>query len=218
MTVTAWLLFGAAVALAATYAGAYVRARASVARSAAKTGAVLGLAVAAFLVDAPAFLIVALLCCAVGDYFLSRDGDVAFMTGVAAFAAGHLAYVALFLSTAKDGAELPTIGVFALAWLLLILGLVMATLLWSRAGQLRVPVLIYIPIILGMGWAALSVPMSGPLAAVLPAALIFVASDITLAVEKFLLPQMHPARAYTPYVIWTTYWSAQAMFTLAYTL
>jgi uncharacterized membrane protein YhhN len=54
------------------------------------------------------------------------------------------------------------------------------------------------------------------LALVLPAALAFMASDITLAFETFVLAEDHPARRATPYMVWPLYWGAQAAFLLAF--
>ncbi len=186
-------------------------------KSAVKTGAVLLLALTAWLASAPALLTLALLLCALGDYLLSRDSEAQFMAGVGAFAAGHLAYVALFLSqpaTALAGHSSALTGGLALA--LAVLGLVMARLLWRRAGEMRVPVMIYIPIILSMGVAALQLPASGPLGLVLPGALLFIASDFTLSMEMFVLREGHPLRRITPFLVWPTYWGAQLLFTLAF--
>ena len=36
--------------------------------------------------------------------------------------------------------------------------------------------------------------------------------------ELFVLPAGHPARSYTPYVIWAAYWAAQALFWAAFVL
>jgi uncharacterized membrane protein YhhN len=177
-------------------------------RSLIKTSAVACLAIAS-LVGGPVLLTVALAFCALGDLCLSRDGDRAFMLGIAAFACGHLAYIALFLS-APDGVlsqavsgsrMVVTVG-------LIITGVLMARVLALRAGDLRIPVLLYIPIILGMGVAALTLPM--PL--VLLSATAFIVSDLILAAEVFLLPEGHKARRIAPYLIWLLYWGAQVGF------
>jgi uncharacterized membrane protein YhhN len=187
-------------------------------RSAIKTLAVALLAVAAVLGQGPALLVTALILCALGDWLLSREGEAMFMGGIAAFAGGHLAYIALFLThPASDPAKLTQnpqvwiIGGFVL------LGLGMAAVLAPRAGALKGPVLGYIPVILGMGVAALALPGQGGLIWVVPAALAFVASDIVLAIETFVLPGDHPVRRATPYVVWPLYWGAQAGFLIAFT-
>ncbi len=178
-------------------------------RSVLKTLSVAILAAIAALQGAPLLLVAALSFCAVGDALLSRDSDATFRAGIGAFAAGHLAYIALFLSHPSSETALifDRPGFF---WSLIIFGIVAATLLAPRAGELKVPVLGYIPIILGMGLAVLAVPEIGTLRWALPAAMAFIASDLILATEKFLLPQNHPSLRFTPYMVWILYWGAQA--------
>ncbi|UWQ84633.1 lysoplasmalogenase [Leisingera caerulea] len=179
-------------------------------RSLVKTASVALLAVAALLAGAPWLLAVALGLCALGDLFLSRDGEAAFMAGVGAFAAGHLAYAVLFLTRDASGpARLLEMPGVAIAGLLLVLGLVMARILAPRAGALKGPVLGYIPIILGMGAAALTLPL-GTWA--LAAAAAFMLSDMVLAAETFVLPEDHVLRRITPFAVWPLYWGAQAGF------
>ena len=186
-------------------------------RSAIKTASVALLALAAHQAGAPVLLIAALLACAAGDYCLSRDGDRAFMAGIAAFAVGHLAYITLFLGQADSSwARLVEPPRLATLVALICLGLVMARLLAPRAGPLKGPVLCYIPVILGMGVAALTLPGQGALVWLLPAALVFVLSDLILATEIFLLPRDHPGQRVTPYCVWVTYWGAQLGFFAAF--
>jgi len=52
----------------------------------------------------------------------------------------------------------------------------------------------------------------------LPAALLFVFSDFILAQEMFVLPEDHKLRKVTPYVIWSSYWIAQALFLISFTV
>lgn len=204
MTVFFWI----AVACAVGYLRLTARPD-GVLRSVVKTGAVAGLAVAA--IGGPGMLVVALAFCALGDWLLSRDGDAAFMAGIGAFAVGHLAYIALFLlhPLADGGRILGTPQIWIAAGFV-VLGLVMAWQLGARAGALRGAVLGYIPIILGMGVAALALPGPGW---VLLAACAFVASDLVLASEKFIWAE---ERAWAPYVIWVLYWGAQAGFYLSF--
>lgn len=183
-------------------------------RSLVKTASVALLALAAWLAGAPPLLVAALALCALGDLFLSRAGDAAFMAGTGAFAAGHLAYAALFLSRAESdpGRLLQGPGI---AWAcgLLLLGAAMARVLTPRAGALKGAVLAYIPVILGMALAALTLPAA---TWVLAAACAFVLSDMVLAAESFVLPQDHPLRRAAPYAVWLLYWGAQAGFFAAF--
>ncbi|UWQ42554.1 lysoplasmalogenase [Leisingera aquaemixtae] len=183
-------------------------------RSVLKTASVALLALAALLAGAPWLLAVALGLCALGDLFLSRDGEGAFMAGVGAFAAGHLAYAVLFLTQeASDPARLLQMPGLAVAAVLLVLGLGMARILGPRAGALKGPVLAYIPIILGMGAAALTLPFG---LGVFAAACAFMLSDMVLAAETFVLPEDHALRRITPYAVWPLYWGAQAGFLAAF--
>ena len=208
------LLFWAAAACALAYLPLTDR-PASPLRTSLKTASVAILALAAWLISAPALLLLALALCAAGDALLSRETETTFMAGIGAFAAGHLAYIALFLThpASQTGLILTQPAIF---WSLLVLGVVMATLLTPRAGDLKGPVLAYIPIILGMGVAVLSLPDAGALRWALPAAMAFIASDLILATEKFLLPAKHPALRLTPYLVWPLYWGAQAGFLFAF--
>ena len=48
--------------------------------------------------------------------------------------------------------------------------------------------------------------------------LLFVFSDFILAQEMFVLPEDHKLRKVTPYVIWSSYWIAQALFLISFTV
>ena len=213
---TAFLSIASIAAL--IYLVAYCHAPSSWPKTGVKTASVACLALAALWAGGPGLLVLALALCAAGDYLLARDTEPTFLAGVGAFAAGHLAYVALFLST--PGAQLaalttpiPVLTLTALA----IYGLVMMRLLFHKAGDLRFAVMGYVPIILAMGVAALTVPAEGALWLVLPAAFLFMISDSVLAAELFLLPASHPLRRITPFVVWSFYWLAQLGFLMAYT-
>lgn len=186
-------------------------------RTAVKTLSVAVLALIA-LIMGQSGLAVALALCAAGDAWLSREGDRAFQLGVASFAAGHIAYVAVFL--AQPGADAVRIfqppQVFA-ALGVLILGVVMALRILPAAGGLRNAVALYIPIILSMGLAALCLPPSATTALVLAGAALFLISDSLLAVETFLVRDDGPLRRALARVVWPSYWGAQALFLAAFT-
>ncbi|RUW86495.1 lysoplasmalogenase, partial [Mesorhizobium sp. M8A.F.Ca.ET.023.01.1.1] len=69
----------------------------TLARSAAKTLSVAMLAALAAMQGGPLLLVAALALSAIGDAFLSRDGERAFLGGLASFLVAHIVYVALFL-------------------------------------------------------------------------------------------------------------------------
>ncbi len=184
------------------------------AKSLLKTASTALLALAALVAGAPGWLVLGLGLGALGDLLLSREGERAFLAGLISFAAAHLAYLGLF-ATSGQAALVNLAGKGVPILLLLGFGLVMARLLWPATGALRWPVMSYIAIILAMGLAALALPRE---AALLPliAALCFIASDAILAAELFLLPEGHIARRIAPFAIWMLYWSAQALFLVAF--
>jgi uncharacterized membrane protein YhhN len=210
-----WTLFIPATACAILYLAMTARS-ASLVRTLTKTLSVALLAVLAAVSDAPILLVIALALCAAGDALLSAETEQTFVGGIASFAAGHIAYILLFLTHTHSDLSLLSHHILSVG-ALAALGVFMAVVLAPRAGDLRLPVLMYIPIILGMGVAALCLPATGMLIWVWPAAVAFIASDLTLATEKFLLPKSHPALRFTPYLIWPLYWGAQLGFLVAFT-
>ena len=180
-----------------------------------KTASVLFLAAIAFQSVGVMLLSMALVACAVGDFFLSREGDESFLSGVGAFAIGHLAYAALFMLHPRADVQRISDG-WPLVAALALLGLVMIVVLFRKAGALRWAVIVYEPIILAMGMLAMALPFDRGLALILPAALLFVLSDVVLSCELFVLAEGHKLRRATPYIVWSTYWSAQALFLIGF--
>lgn len=193
-------LLALAAGLALLQLLAFTTAPASGLKTAVKTGAVAALALLGAMVGAPGLVVTGLGLGAAGDFFLSRPGERAFLAGMAAFAAGHLAYAAWFVGL---GATLPALGP-ALAVSAVALG----ALIWiaPRAGALGWPVRLYILVILAMVLAALGLP-GRPLAQA--GALVFMASDLVLALELFVLRGIWARRA-AP-VVWALYWPAQVL-------
>jgi len=185
-------------------------------RTAAKTLAVAMLAVLAAMQGGPLLLVVALGLSAIGDAFLSRDGEKAFLGGLGSFLAAHIIYVALFLR-AGGGLYLLSAeswrGAIALA--MAAFGIVMLAALWRRVGpQLRIPIAVYVAAILAMGISALTVDRSW----VIAGAVLFMASDGLLAAERFLLAAISPQRAWMRYAVWVLYYAAQLAVTLGFLL
>ncbi|PLP59949.1 lysoplasmalogenase [Mesorhizobium loti] len=203
------------IVAAVLYAFAIDRAP-SLKRSAAKTLAVALLAVLAYLQGGPVLLVAALALSALGDAFLSQDGDKAFLGGLGSFLAAHLAYVALFVA-AGGGLpaliETPRHIVAALVMAIFAIG--MLRLLWPRIGsQLKAPVTVYITAIFAMGVTALTTNS----ALVIAGAVLFMASDALLAIEKFLTETMERHRVWMRYAVWVLYYLAQLAITLGFLL
>ena len=179
-------------------------------RSIVKTISVTMLVLVGGAATAPWLALTGLALGATGDFCLSRPGKRAFLVGMAAFALGHLAYTALFLSWADPGflAGSPM-------RLLLALGLALittATQSWltPKAGELRGPVRGYVLVIATMGFAALAVPQPGPTIG----ASLFLLSDLFLALRLFVYPSGLPRR-FLAVLLWPAYWLGQGFILLA---
>lgn len=186
------------------------------ARSAAKTLAVALLAMLALLQGGPLLLVAALALSAIGDAFLSRDGEKAFLGGLASFLAAHVVFVALFV---RSGSGIGLLGAepwrAAIAVAMVLFAIVMLVALWRRVGpELRMPVSVYIVAILAMGVSALTISNAW----VIGGAILFMASDGLLAAEKFLAPAISPHRVWMRYAVWVLYYAAQLGITLGFLL
>ena len=175
-------------------------------RSIVKTVPVGCLAVIAWGAGGPLALTVALGLGALGDFWLSRPGERAFLAGLGSFAAAHVALVVLLWPA----------GGIAVTWtsaLPVLLAGGMAALILPRAGRLAVPVAVYIALIAVMGVVAFQ---PGQTALVAGAAALFLLSDACLGISLFVLPKEARQQAPLQPLIWFTYWAAQMGFTLAF--
>lgn len=185
-------------------------------RSSAKTLSVALLAYLAYLQNAPGLLVLALVLSALGDAFLSREGDAAFLGGLASFLAAHVAYIVLF---AGHGDVLQSIigetwrVVVALVMAVTSAG-VLAILLRRVPGTLRIPVIAYSIAILFMGLASLTAPHIW----IVAGAALFMASDTLLGWERFVMTSLSRNRVAVRYAVWVLYYAAQLIITLAYLL
>ena len=201
-------LVGLSVALALWFLVWFCVRGPSLTKTVVKTASVAGLAAAAWLALAPLWLVAALGLAALGDFFLSREGDGAFLAGLSAFALAHLAYVALILVI-----DVP-LSMNALSLGVMVFSAVMAFVIVPRAGSLRWPVLTYIVVIGAMGTLTLSLPAS--FATAMVAAVLFMLSDMILGLERFVWGPVNSLSRAAPYAIWSTYWVAQLLFLVAF--
>ena len=147
-----------------------------------------------------------LVCCLVGDVFLMFT-EKWFQAGLISFLIGHVVYLAAFTSG---------IG-FGFSWWLILpfvfYGVIMLRILWPHLGKMRLPVLIYIAVIVVMVWQAWEryhrMGQSSPLLASIGAVL-FLISDSILALNKFR-KRLNYAHAY----ILSTYFCAQCLIGLS---
>lgn len=145
----------------------------------------------------------------VGDVLLgvSRIGsngtDQLFLWGLSAFLIAHLLYIVLFRKFASRAvwkASWLRIGGTLLIPCLLVL---LLTTLYASLGAFRIPVFLYSFVIAAMGVSALfaNVPVPAGIGA-----LLFIASDSMIALEKFHAPILAGAQ-----LIWITYYLAQLL-------
>ncbi len=133
------------------------------------------------------WLIVALMFAWLGDMFLLLDegANHYFILGLVMFLITHLVYIYLFYSTSHQFR--PGFITWATGFSLVMFAFLLNFLLWPGLGSLRVPVMIYSLVLVGMGLTALFRKAVGN-NAVLIGAILFIASDSLLAVNKFYEP------------------------------
>ena len=163
---------------------------------------------------APTPLVFALLCGVIGDIALSRDGPRNFLIGLSAFLLGHLFYIGL-LASAGDIADGPDPLRLAAMVALAVMGGAVFLRLRSGFGALLWPVFAYVCVSVVLGWAALLLPLSYPLALAMLGALLFIGSDICLAFELF--GNGSGGRVLPP-VVWFSYWGGQALILAGFVL
>src|SRR6056297_2808833 len=177
---------GVGLVFALIYAAVFCYRGPSRVRTAVKAVPLLAFAVAAQANFANPLIVAALGLSALGDIALSRSGERAFLAGLVAFAAAHLAYALLFSGllygdAAERLADLPILPALCLV------AFAVSTELWlvPHTGALRWPVRIYVLLITLMGLAALSLPAGREIAVI--GAFAFILSDLILAVQRFRL-------------------------------
>lgn len=175
--------------------------------SAVKTLSVAGLALSGALAGAPGLIVVGLALGSVGDFALSRPGDRAFLAGMAAFAAGHLAYALAFWGWTGSGISFGQL--FSLACLA---ALIQSTETWlaPRTGALRHAVRGYVVIIGIMAALALFLAALPGRPWVQVGAGLFVASDLLLALRLFVVTGER-RKAALGLAVWPAYWAGQAL-------
>lgn len=126
-------------------------------------------------------LVGALICSVCGDILLDLPYTNLFIFGLVAFLAGHLFYTVLFFRYAKRPDRS---GKVIIAGLMLFAG-VMIWIFRGIATALYGPVVLYIVVIITMCIGALLVPAENR--RLFLGALLFIASDVVLAVNKFIV-------------------------------
>lgn len=165
---------------AASYLLFYVSRPPSLNRTVIKTLSVAALAALAVIMNGPWPLIAALALSALGDLFISRDGETAFLAGLGSFLLAHIAYVVLFWGVIGGAAALSPVVIILFA----AYAIGMLRWLWPHLAEMKAPVCAYIAVIYAMGVTAAAAPLA--LWPILAGAALFVISDSVLAAETFV--------------------------------
>jgi uncharacterized membrane protein YhhN len=116
-----------------------------------------------------------------GDILLMLPQD-RFVLGLAAFLVAHCCYIVAFARTGGGG-RAPVAALLVAAY-----AIAMLAFLWSSLGDLRTPVSAYVAVIGTMAWQAIARwrhVRSTDAARAAAGAVIFMASDTALAIERF---------------------------------
>ncbi len=118
-----------------------------------------------------------------GDLFLSYNGRAPFVVGLAAFLAGHMAYIAAFAERGLgDQIFVPLLGMIVVA--IPIAGWLLPTV----PGELKIPVIAYMAAITTMVAAAVSTNTAEADWRILVGAIAFYLSDLGVARDRFAWP------------------------------
>ncbi|OLE52706.1 MAG: hypothetical protein AUG51_16800 [Acidobacteria bacterium 13_1_20CM_3_53_8] len=151
-------------------------------------------------------IIAGLLFSLMGDIFLMLPRD-RFIQGLVSFLVAHLCYIAAFITEGNRAFSTLSLLPF------FVYGGLMLHALWPHLGKMRAPVVIYMLVILLMGWQAASrflvENQEGSLLAFI-GSLFFIASDSILAINRFKT-HFKSAQALTL----TTYFIAQWLIALS---
>ncbi len=148
---------------------------------------------------------------ALGDGCLARPGPRAFLAGMAAFGAGHLAYaLGLGLRGAAYGApgDLALRGLAAAA----VAVLAASTEVWlaPRTGALRGPVRAYVLLIAAMALVLVFLPAAPATPMLQAGGALFLLSDLLLALRIFVVADPLWQRRLSR-LLWPAYWLGQAL-------
>jgi len=197
---------------ALAYGAALLRSPPSTTRTIVKALGIGFLAFVTLIEDGPWLLAGALALCAIGDAFLAGDPEKDLRKGMAAFGAGHLVYIALFL-VAGGGIGLHWIAIVAQLGVIAAIALIMRRL-YPGLGAMRAPVLAYVGLIGVMTVLAIGLPPKLWIAGL--GAATFLASDALLAFELFAWPADAPQRAWADRAVWALYYAGQAAIVYAF--
>jgi uncharacterized membrane protein YhhN len=150
----------------------------------------------------------ALLLSALGDVFLSLNGEQWFAYGLGSFLAAHLFYITLFV---RNRPRPFAVGIArkAVAALMVVFAVAMFAWLWPSLGAMKPAVAAYMCALTGMGVTAALAGLRRWRVTI--GAALFILSDSLIAVGKF-----KTQIDYGDYLIWATYYAAQVCIALGF--
>lgn len=146
------------------------------------------------------FIVLGLLFSLLGDIFLIYP-EQHFKKGLIVFLIGHVCYIIAFIIST---------GIHFTFWIFLpitVFGILYLRIILPYSSKMKIPIIIYVIIIMIMGWVAMERYHSfATLGTILPAigAVLFMISDAVLALNKFRKPFFS-----AELIILTTYFTAQ---------
>ena len=129
------------------------------------------------------------------------------LLGLGAFFLGHVFYIALFLQQISSW---PMAEILLLATTAAVLFLVVLRSLWPHMGEMKVPCIAYMLVLLAMGFFAVLSALTVPAPARLPGGLLFLLSDLILARSIFI-----QKKRYSSFFVMLTYLGAQFLLVLS---
>lgn len=130
------------------------------------------------------YVVLALFFSWLGDVFLMYQdvNSIYFIVGLLSFLTAHVLYILVFRKT-NNGFK-PKPFTHATGFLMIIYGVLLLMMLWPGLGPMKIPVTLYTGVILLMALSALYRKADGA-NLILIGAILFVASDSLLAINKF---------------------------------
>lgn len=127
-----------------------------------------------------------------------EKGEKFFLMGLGSFLIAHVLYVVAFSQNAGYSSErLPLIALWV------VFAVAMCVVLYPKLGEMRIPVFVYVAVILAM--VTVATLWQGPrLTMLVLGAVLFMLSDSMIAVDKFLKPI-----SWSRYFIMVTYYAGQ---------
>ncbi len=153
-------------------------------------------------------LIIALIFSWAGDVLLMFTGDLFFMLGLSGFLLSHVFYVVAYRQHKRtEGVGFLGVQKARYSFPFLLVGTGLLTILYPVLGPMKIPVTAYAVVLVAMALAALfrfGFTSTRSFSWVLAGAVLFLLSDSTLAINKFLQPV-----PYSGLLIMSTYMAAQ---------